>query len=90
VVLMGDHQPPFVSDQTRSFDTPVHVLARDPSLLRELATQGFSRGLAIDPHAPAVTRHEALFSLLVRALSECCARSRQLPSYYPQGVRIGS
>jgi hypothetical protein len=90
VVLMGDHQPPFISAETRNFDTPVHVLARDPSLLRELARQGFSSGLSLDPHAPAVTRHEALFSLLVRALSRCCARSRQLPSYDPPGVRIGS
>lgn len=90
VLLMGDHQPPFISAETSNFDTPVHVLARDPSLLRELSARGFSPGLALDPHTPAVTRHEALFSLLVRALSQCCARSPQLPSYYPQGVRIGS
>lgn len=90
VLLMGDHQPPFVSAETNNFDTPVHVLSRDPSLLRELSAQGFSAGLALDPRAAAVTRHEALFSLLVRALSQCCARSPQLPSYHPQGVRMGS
>jgi hypothetical protein len=90
VVLIGDHQPPFISAETRSFDTPVHMLARDPNLLREFATQGFVPGLALDARAAAATRHEAIFSLLVRALSQCCARSRQLPIYYPQGVRIGS
>lgn len=79
LVLIGDHQPPFIATETQSFDTPVHVLARDPSLLREFAAHGFMPGLLLPADAPTATRHEALFSLLVRNLSQCCTSREEQP-----------
>jgi hypothetical protein len=89
VVIMGDHQPPFIAAETQSFDTPVHVLARDPALLEEFSAHGFTRGLMLAPGTPAATRHEALFSLLVRALSQGRSGRATLPAYQPLGARLG-
>jgi hypothetical protein len=90
VILLGDHQPPFISTETASFDTPVHVLARDPELLRELSAQGFVPGLRLQPGQPAALRHEGLFSLLARSLARCSGLPEaRWPKYRDRGARLG-
>ncbi len=81
VIVLGDHQPPFVTSEMKSYDTPVHVLARDPALLEELRSHGFRDGLRLDANDPTATTHEGLYSLLVRGLARCCAQVRELPAY---------
>jgi hypothetical protein len=45
VIVMGDHQPPgFVSGAQQPWTVPVHVLSRDPGLLRPFAAQGYVAG----------------------------------------------
>lgn len=90
VILLGDHQPPFISDETDSFDTPIHVLARDPALLAELSEQGFTPGLRLLPGQPAAVRHQGLFSLLARSLARSAGLpKKKWPKYRPDGVRLG-
>jgi hypothetical protein len=89
VIAFGDHQPPFVAAQTQSFDTPVHVLARDPKLLEELREHGFRDGLRLEAGAAIATTHEALYSLLVRTLARCCAQVNALPAYR-EGIALDS
>jgi hypothetical protein len=89
VVVLGDHQPPFLAAETLSFDTPVHVFARDPKLLDELRRHGFRDGLRLEPGQPTTTAHEALFSLLVRSLASCCSvPGGELPPYR-YGIALG-
>jgi hypothetical protein len=88
VIIMGDHQPPLLAVETRNFDTPVHVLAKDPALLEELRAHGFSEGLWLAPNEPTTVLHEGLFSLLVRTLVRCCGNAAQSPPYLPQGVKL--
>jgi hypothetical protein len=89
VVVLGDHQPPFLAAETLSFDTPVHVFARDPKLLDELREHGFRDGLRIAPGQATTTVHEGLFSLLVRSLARCCsAGGGELPPYR-YGIALG-
>lgn len=90
VIVMGDHQPPLIAAETRNFDTPVHVLARNPALLQELKQQGFRDGLWLSPNEATSVRHEGLFSLLVRTLVGAYCAPTQLPAYRPQGVPLGS
>ncbi|MFI5306550.1 MAG: sulfatase-like hydrolase/transferase, partial [Polyangiales bacterium] len=90
VVVLGDHQPPFLAAETQSFDTPVHVLSRDPALLEELRDHGFVDGLWLGDTTATAVRHEGLFSLLVRALVRCCAQGTPLPPYLVYGADLGS
>ncbi|MFT5679277.1 MAG: hypothetical protein ACI8RZ_000181 [Myxococcota bacterium] len=88
IILMGDHQPPLVTrGETRSRDVPVHILSRDPELLKELSNHGFSPGLTPNEIGKTTLRHAGIFSLLVRTLAACCGESEPLPTYTAQGVR---
>nr|UOZ96503.1 hypothetical protein NCPCFENI_00398 [Cupriavidus sp.] len=45
-LLIGDHQPTAnVSGEGVTWDVPVHIISRDPSLLQPLISAGFSEGL---------------------------------------------
>jgi hypothetical protein len=82
VIVLGDHQPPLIASQMKSFDAPMHVFARDPVLLEELRQHGFRAGLRLDPQDRTAIAHEGLYSLLVRGLARCCAQPmRELPPY---------
>ena len=74
VIVIGDHQPPFLAAETRSFDTPLHIFARDPRLLDEFYRYGFRNGLTMPLKQQRATRHEGIFSLVVRALMHCCSK----------------
>jgi hypothetical protein len=79
VVMLGDHQPPFLAAETRNFDTPVHVLARDPQLLAAYTAAGFRSGMSLPIGEPACVRHEQLFPLIAHSLAECCVRAQATP-----------
>jgi hypothetical protein len=45
VILLGDHQPPaLIGAASASHDVPIHVIARDPDLVRAIAGEGFVDG----------------------------------------------
>ena len=44
VIIMGDHQPPFLAKRM-GFGVPVHVLSTDPVLLAEFEARGFIPGM---------------------------------------------
>jgi hypothetical protein len=53
VVLLGDHQPaPIVAGQGASRDVPVTIVARDPAVLAQVSTWGWSTGLRPQPTVP--------------------------------------
>jgi hypothetical protein len=82
VILMGDHQPPLLPTET--FGVPIHVLSTDPDLIAPFRRQGFTEGLLLPPE-PARWKHEGLFSLLVRSLSEASGITPP-PPLRPAGV----
>jgi len=87
VIIVGDHQPPAIASASASFQVPIHVAASDRRLLEEFELQGFQEGIV--PSAKHAVRHEALFSLIVRALARSGAAGGQLPPYLPQGAPLG-
>jgi hypothetical protein len=53
VVILGDHQPPrFVSGEKQPWTVPIHVLSRDPDLLRPFRAEGYVDG-ALPPREGA-------------------------------------
>lgn len=91
VIIMGDHQPPLVSEADDTYDVPVHVLARDPALLAEFIEAGFTEGMDINSGRYTTLMHESLFSMLVRALVRCCGEpGTEPPRLYSSGIHIGN
>src|SRR5690606_38436640 len=91
VIIMGDHQPPLVSDADQTYDVPMHVLARDPALLEEFRLASFVDGMQLDPESYTALNHEGVLSLMVRALVRCCGEpGTELPPVHPAGIRIGN
>jgi hypothetical protein len=68
LIVMGDHQAaPWVTGAT-SADVPVHVLARDSTLLKPFLDWGFTSG-AVPPSGPAAHRMDQFRGWFVGAFS---------------------
>jgi hypothetical protein len=87
VIVMGDHQPPFIAPETNNFESVIHMFARDPVLLEEFKAHGFKDGLMLTPEDTAALRHEGMFSLIARALARCCSNGSWQPEYRPGGTK---
>ena len=88
VVVMGDHQPPLVTQDSENFDVPVHLFARDPALIAEFADRGFVPGLLLQAKTPPALEHAGFFSLLVRALVRVQPGGAAAPPYLRSGVPL--
>ncbi|WP_438819576.1 sulfatase [Micromonospora endophytica] len=53
LVVVGDHQPaPVVTGDNASPDVPIHLLAKDPAVLDQIADWNWQEGLTPDANAP--------------------------------------
>jgi hypothetical protein len=53
MIVVGDHQPmPFVAGDPSRPDVPVHIIARDRSVLAAMEDWGWTNGMTPDPAAP--------------------------------------
>lgn len=93
VVIIGDHQPRLESNQPgeATFDTPVHVISRDPAFIARFAERGFQPGLYAEPKRGQTLVHEALFSLFVTELAGAYGtpETKGLAKYFPAGISVG-
>lgn len=87
-VLIGDHQPPRVSRREDGWDTPLHVIAKDPQFIASFGEYGFTEGLAVWEPEPTF-RHEGFLTMIVRQLLAAYGSGAELPLYMPEGVPIG-
>jgi len=86
IILVGDHQPGYISRRADGFATPIHVLSKDGALTAVLEQYGFSPGLALPNLTPGM-KHEGFYSLLMRVLVQRYGRGDQLPPpYLPDGL----
>jgi hypothetical protein len=68
-ILLGDHQPTAnISGEGASWDVPVHIVARDPALLKRFAEQGFRAGL--NPPRKSLGGMHELTAMVLRAFAE--------------------
>ncbi|BBL59221.1 sulfatase-like hydrolase/transferase [Methylomonas koyamae] len=69
LLVVGDHQPAsFVSHDSASHDVPVHLIARDPEVIKAIDGWQWTPGLIPDAQAP-VWRMDELRDRLIRAYS---------------------
>jgi hypothetical protein len=88
-VLIGDHQPQRVSRHNDGFDTPIHIISKDPALANAFLDYGFVTGLIVRDSQPTV-RHEGFYSMFVRVLLAQYGKGvkRALPGYLPSGITL--
>jgi len=87
-ILIGDHQPPRVSRREDGYETPIHIVSRDPAFIANLSQFGFTTDI-IRTATPPQLRHEALYSMLVRTLVQTYGvRPQDAPAYLPNGVTV--
>lgn len=83
VIIMGDHQPPFLAKRM-GFGVPVHVLATDPALLVEFEARGFVPGMVPPTRERPEIQHQSLFPAVVRSLARYDGQAP--PELHPNGV----
>jgi hypothetical protein len=75
VIILGDHQPPaLIGVASASHDVPIHVLSRDPEIVRAFAGAGFVDGAV--PDGSAGTMAELLPDFLDRLSTTDAKESR--------------
>ena len=85
-VLIGDHQPPRVSRKSDGWATPVHIISKDGTLIKDFADYGFVPGLQVQSYETEL-HHEGIYSMLMRVLLKRYGSDPSaLPAYLPQGV----
>ena len=57
-VFLGDHQPPYLSDDNTLGTTYVHVFAKDSTLLQDALDMGFKPGLGLEYREDHLKHHE--------------------------------
>lgn len=89
-VIVGDHQPPVFPNPEASWETPVHIISKNPQMPDLLKPYGFQQGLTIKNLEQAI-RHEGLYSILMRSLLLQDGQSEaNLPPYFPDGRSTGT
>ncbi len=92
-IVLGDHQPklPCNGGKPMSFNTPLHIISRDPALLERFSAAGFSDGLLVSPGARAPLAHEGLFSLFVVTFAAAWGDASHTPlERMPEGISLST
>jgi hypothetical protein len=83
-ILVGDHQPGYITRRAEGLETPLHIISKDKDLIESLDAYGFIRGLDVDD-LQAGMKHEGFYSLLMRVLLDRYGRGDRLPPPYLPG-----
>ncbi|WP_372005673.1 hypothetical protein P7L68_12140 [Tistrella mobilis] len=79
LIVVGDHQPPLVTPAGAPHSVPIHVIARDPGLIRAFQAEGLTPGLMLSADAPV--RPMAVWrDLMIRATRDAAPPVAGLPS----------
>ena len=70
VVIVGDHQPPaFISGRGQPWTVPIHILSRDPDLLRPFRALGYIEGPVPPPREGHFKGMESFLGEFIRGFS---------------------
>jgi hypothetical protein len=85
-ILVGDHQPPSLSIDIETFQTPMHIIAKDEAFLEQFRAFGFTPGLLLEPSNDMI-RQDAFLSGFLRSFINCYGEAgATLPEYLPKGI----
>ncbi len=86
-ILIGDHQPPILTEKKDGFDTPMHIIVKDSLFCSGFNKYGFTKGLLISKNSKAI-RHEGIYSMFMREfIRNYGIDTSNLPIYRPKGFK---
>ena len=86
IILIGDHQPPTVSQDDASFATMLHIISRDTDFLANFKQFGFEDGLLLN-NTETNLIHAGIYSLFIHNfLARYGSKTDDLPPYLAQGL----
>jgi len=87
-LLIGDHQPPVITNAGDGFETPVHIISRNSKFTENFGQYGFKKGMRADEKASPV-RHEGIYSMFMREFVRLHGMDHsKLPGYLPYGIQV--
>lgn len=87
IILIGDHQPPLITDVTRDgMETPVHVISQDSTLIHLFDDHGFQRGLIPDTTKSSRLTHESMYTRLMSILMARYSDNGRKVVVLPEGL----
>ena len=87
-ILIGDHQPGYVTRREDGFDTPLHIISKNSEFIEKFAPYGFDSGLRINDMTPTI-KHEGFYSLFMKLfLEHFGSGNKAIPPYLPSGVVV--
>jgi len=86
LILLGDEQPSsIISGNWANHDVPISIIARDPSVFRQIASWHWQDGLLPGPKAP-LERMDAFRNQFLSAFSRASSKRRR-PTYPPRPIQ---
>lgn len=86
-ILIGDHQPPMLTDEDAGFETPVHIIVRDSMFGSGFSKYGFTPGMLITGNHKAI-KHEGVYSMFMHEfIKNYGTDTTHLPVYRPEGIQ---
>ncbi len=85
-ILVGDHQPPILSNQYPAKETPVHIISKDSTLISAFYNYGLGPGLYVNDRELKFY-HTGFYSMIMRELiANYSQGDNPLPLYLPEGA----
>ncbi|MEO0468534.1 MAG: sulfatase-like hydrolase/transferase [Bacteroidota bacterium] len=69
-VLVGDHQPPFLTRHTMGMQSPLHLISRDAGLIQFTKEAGFREGLHPGEAQEDDFKHEDFYPFFIQGLQQ--------------------
>ncbi len=85
-LLTGDHQPPELETFGKP-ETPMHIISKDSSFIASFSDYGLKQGLTCSDSS-ANFKHEAFYSMFIRAFIGAYGKADTIPSFHPDGFDI--
>lgn len=86
-IVFGDHQPPFIADNSKSFATPLHIISKNKNFIQGFSKYGFSATMIPDTSKKEIF-HEGIYSLFMKEFIREFGQTTTLPNYLPQGIQF--
>lgn len=89
ILLMGDHQPPLITGPNSGNETPVHILSKNQSFIKQFKEYGFEDGLWVNERKENNMTHPGMYYAFLRSLiKEYGEKDAVLPTYMKNGFQL--
>jgi hypothetical protein len=86
IVLIGDHQPPFITTKNIDRNTPIHIISKNDNFINAFKKFNYSEGLV---PSKQTQNHESFFSKFLYALNIAYGEDKTIePPIFEEGISL--